>query len=365
MAAQLDTQQIASSVTVQPTPAMMTQAGDQMVKQGVVHRTPTVGQSPTQMAVPQTSQPTVHSMQAIAEEPPQTAWATQAAPSTSAKQVPNVAQGSAPQVPFLFPSKTTTTTIGSTTSVTTTFTTTMPVGPSPTLFCWSHMQPKTAEETLIRQQLVKRASIFACNGYAVIAPVKILLGNISRKGVYTWVNPARTVAMGKYGINGQKTDSFLNTETFLKAWDTLMNSGKLWVYDFVVKVDPDCVFFPDRLRKHVKDHKGAKVYFPNCGKWGSGPKLYGSLEVFSVQALQTYTAHIDDCKRLPWEGWGEDYYMQHCMDMIGVQQVADFNQVGDNRCIGAACSDWTKVAFHAFKQPADWFKCFDMAIGPQ
>merc|ERR1712039_41838 len=159
--------------------------------------------------------------------------------------------------------------------------------------------------------------------------------------------------------NGQKTDSFLNTETFLKAWDTLINSDKLWPFDFVVKVDPDCVFFPDRLRKHVKDHTGANVYFPNCGKWGSRALLYGSLEVLSISALHNYKQRAEDCKGLPWQGWGEDYYMQHCMDMIGVQQVPDFNQVGDSRCIGAPCSDWTKVAFHAFKKPEEWFKCFN------
>merc|ERR1719499_210308 len=160
---------------------------------------------------------------------------------------------------------------------------------------------------------------------------------------------APKVEMGKYGVGGQKTDSFLNTQTFLLAWDTLMGSGKLWPFDFVVKVDPDAVFFPDRLRKHMEKHTGENVYVPNCGKWASGPKLYGSIEVFSTQALQTYARRVLDCKNLPWQGWGEDYYMQHCMDLIGVQMASDFDQVGDERCIAAPCSDWTKVAFHDFK----------------
>lgn len=227
------------------------------------------------------------------------------------------------------------------------------------------MQPKTPEETLIRRQLLKRASIFACNGFAVIATKHLLIGNMSGTAVYTWANPAKTVGMGSYGVNGQKTDSFLNTDTFLKAWDSLINSGHIWPFDFVVKVDPDCVFFPDRLRNHVKDHTGEPVYFPNCGKWASGPKLYGSLEVFSIEAMRLYADRVADCKHLPWQGWGEDYYMQHCMDMIGVRQVSDFKQVGDDRCIGAPCSDWTRVAFHDFKEPEEWFNCFDIAIGPQ
>lgn len=29
----------------------------------------------------------------------------------------------------------------------------------------------------------------------------------------------------------------------------------------------------------------------------------------------------------------------------------------------ASCSDWTKVAFHDFKDPEDWYSCFKTAIG--
>jgi len=257
-------------------------------------------------------------------------------------------------------STTTWTTTSST--VTSTVTSTGPVGPEPFLFCWSHMQPDTGEEDLIRYQLKRRANIFACNEFAVISTKSIELGKINETGVLTWVNPATKVTMGQYGVNGQKTDSFLNTQTFLLAWDTLMGSGKLWQYDFVVKVDPDAVFFPDRLRKHLEEHTGQSVYVPNCGKWGSGPKLYGSVEVFSVPALRIYQKRVEDCKNLPWKGWGEDYYMQHCMDMLGVQMAPDFNQVGDERCVAAPCSDWTKVAYHDFKKPEQWQKCFEEAI---
>lgn len=113
----------------------------------------------------------------------------------------------------------------------------------------------------------------------------------------------------------------------------------------------------------TKYRGGEPVYVPNCGKWGGKPLLYGSLEVFSVSALRIYEKRAHVCKSLSWHGWGEDYYMQHCMDMLGVGQAADFQQVGDDRCIGAPCSDWTKVAFHDFKDPEKWMKCFHEAIG--
>jgi len=252
------------------------------------------------------------------------------------------------------------TTSGRTT--TQTHTTTGPRGDAPFLFCWSHMQIDSYEEKLIRFQLVRRASIFACNDYAVISTKKKSIGQINGSDVFTWFNPANAVGMGRYGVDGATTDSFLNTETFLQAWDTLLGSGHLWPFDFVVKVDPDAVFFPDRLRAHVKDVVGQPVYYANCGKFGGRPMLYGSIEVFSVQALGAYQDRREECKRLPWHGWGEDYYMQHCMDMMGIRMMTDFDQVGDNRCIGAPCSDWHKVAFHDFKDPGAWENCFKTAI---
>jgi len=230
------------------------------------------------------------------------------------------------------------------------------------LFCWSHLQPDSYEEALVKLQFEKRASIFACNEFAVISTKPITIGTLNESKVIAWVNEATPVTMGQYGVNGQKTDSFLNTATFLLAWDTLISSGKLWPHDFVVKVDPDAVFFPDRLRKHMEPRVGQSVYVPNCGKWASGPKLYGSMEVFSVEALRTYESRVEECKKLPWQGWGEDYYMQHCMDLLGVQMASDFQQVGDERCIAAPCTDWTKVAFHDFKDPDDWMDCFEQGI---
>lgn len=247
-------------------------------------------------------------------------------------------------------------------SVEAAFDETADVGVSPSLFCWSHMEPGTLEVALLRLQLVKRASIFACNRAAVISSHKFLLGNMDGNDVWTWVNPSAKVKMGQNGVDGATTDSFLNTQIFLIAWDTLIGSGQLWAYDFVAKVDPDAVFFPDRLRTHVVDHVGRPVYFSNCGKYGGNVLLYGSLEVFSTQALKKYEEHTEECKALDWKGWGEDYYMQQCLDNIGVENVPDTNQVGDDRCVAAGCSDYTRVAFHDFKEPQEWFDCFQEAV---
>lgn len=238
-----------------------------------------------------------------------------------------------------------------------------PGGPSPLLFCWSHMQPKTSEVSLVRLQLVRRASIFACNYAAVISSGRYLLGNIDGHNVWSWSNPGKEARLGERGTDGATTDSFMNTETFLIAWDTLMGSKLMWDYDFVVKVDPDAVFFPDRLRKTVAHHLDETVYFANCGKYGGRVLLYGSIEVFSASALRLYDERIGECKQLPWRGWGEDYYMQKCMDVLGVTSIGLEDKVSDERCIPAPCSDYQKVSFHDFKDPHDWYACFQQAIG--
>lgn len=224
------------------------------------------------------------------------------------------------------------------------------------------MEPDSPEELLLKMQLRQRISVFSCTYTAIISTIAKKIGELDGTDVVTWANPSMTVTMGKRGVNGSTTDSYLNARTFIAAWDILMNSGHVWAYDFVVKADPDAVFFPERLKMHVMDYIGKDVYVPNCGKYGD-PLLYGSLEVFSVGAIKRYHDNVQTCKALEWQGWGEDYYMQHCMQALGIEAKTDTLEVGDDRCVSAPCSDYTKVAFHAFKTVPSWMVCYKEAIG--
>jgi len=216
---------------------------------------------------------------------------------------------------------------------------------------------------MVKMQVQRGIGIFGCNYAAVISTAKVFLGNISNQAVYSWVNLLPSVGMGQRGVGGSTTDSFLNAYTFIKAWDTLVKSDQVWPYDFVVKVDPDAVFIPSRLRDHVREHVGKTIYFPNCGKWGGKVLLYGSIEVMSTQALRRYKDGSDMCNSLDWHGWGEDYYMQTCLDKLGVEAVPDLLQVADKRCLDAPCNDYTRAAFHDYKDPDKWFECFEIAVG--
>jgi len=216
------------------------------------------------------------------------------------------------------------------------------------------MQTEGPELLLVKSQWERRSSIFACNDYAVIAAGKIQLG-VDECGnpMNTWVNDLPDVPMG---VEGAATSSYLNTKVFIMAWDTLINSGKLWDCDFSIKADPDCVFFPSRLRQHVAPQQNANAYYLNCN-YNGDPKLFGALEVFSTEAIKAYSEKIIACKEMDWKKWGEDLYMQVCLHILGSDAVKDYDLVGDKRCHAAPCSDTTKVSYHPFKDEASYWKC--------
>lgn len=163
---------------------------------------------------------------------------------------------------------------------------------------------------------------------------------------------------------GATTNSWLNTDTFLQVWDLAKKDGRFERHDWTVKVDPDAVFFPERLRTSLLPHtvSGGNLYVMNCDKYKT-VALYGSLEIFSQKALRTYVDQQWTCRNeLPWHGWGEDFFMSHCMDRLGVGQLDDFSLIGDKRCHYAPCSDASKVVYHDYKGKEPWFNCYNMSV---
>jgi hypothetical protein len=231
----------------------------------------------------------------------------------------------------------------------------------PSLLCFSYMRPDTPEQELVIEQLKRGVGIFACDESIVISSKTVNLGrNSYGDDVITWANPPPSNQIGDLSDQGVTTNSWLNTVTFIVAFDTILSDsqGRVWQKDFLVKVDPDAVFFPDRLRGHVKAQVGKPVFYHNCLVGGQG-KLYGALEVFSKQAMETYHRENHRCKsELHWKGWGEDLFMSKCMLLLGAQGIDDFTLVGDARCMHAPCTDTWRAAFHPFKDLSSWLWCY-------
>lgn len=221
---------------------------------------------------------------------------------------------------------------------------------------------------MVKDQFKHQASIFSCDEFAVLSDCQhaLLIGEGPLGTVYTLIIPAITEATGKWGVNGGTTDSWLNTLTFMQAWQKLKVDGRVYHHDWTVKTDPDAVFFPDRLRGHVRAHTATgdeNLLFLNCDRFSEGPALFGSMEVFSKNALITYFDGAEKCKsEMDWHGWGEDYYMHHCLVKLGVGIVFDGDMLSDKRCYASACSDASKVVFHDYKTIASWFECWGQAV---
>lgn len=262
----------------------------------------------------------------------------------------------------------TTTSTSTTTTTTTTTRTTTWLWPS--LFCVEVTRAGGYEFPLVKEQLRQGASIFACDECAVFSdggkPRLVGIGP-NLKEIRTIVIPKIKQNMGHVDFAaGLTTNSWLNTATFLQVWELLKKDGRFQKHDWLIKVDPDAVFFPHRLRPHVRGHtyNGAAFYFLNCRRWE--PALFGSIEIFSKEAMNRYLAGQWSCrKQLPWHGWGEDYFISHCMDMLGVGRIYDWTLLSDKRCYFAPCGDTSKVVFHDYKDArpdGKWFKCWRESI---
>jgi len=231
----------------------------------------------------------------------------------------------------------------------------------PSLYCISLFMPTSYEGGLLSSHLDLTAGIFACDGWDIFAAHEATLGwhqkdNLEVKAVLI---PDIAVGKSQDGTAG-------NAKLFMALWDKIIEGGRFRYYDWTIKVDPDAVVIPERMRNQLRPHVGEKIYVVNCNKYPSSPNfpmMYGAVEVFSQPAMEEYAVHSWKCgKDLPWSEWGEDYYMTHCLDYIDVGRISDFTFLADGVCLGAHCEDPTYASYHPFKTVETWKACYDLAV---
>lgn len=238
-------------------------------------------------------------------------------------------------------------------------TTTARLKPYPSLYCFSVMQATTYELSLIRTQLARGAGIFDCDDWAVFSDVEI------------WLSPGPPVMINSTVIDVDLKakdgiqEHILNTQIFMEAWNMIIKQGKYLDHKWVVKVDPDAVFMPTRLRvaiHKIAPEENPKLYLLNCDlSFG----FYGALEVVSSLAVWTYGKSKDNCEQqLPYKDWGEDLYMRRCLDLLGVPHSTDLTVLDDAYC-GAKAGDCSSnaAAFHPYKDAFTYFNCLKQAEG--
>jgi len=222
-------------------------------------------------------------------------------------------------------------------------------------FCWSLMLPFGYEMDLLKEQHSLAASIFACDAYAVYSNKSVTVA----PGVETSVVDVDLTV--KFGGDSY---SALNTWIFIAVWKRVIEEGWHKNYDWIVKVDPDAVFFPERLRPILAKHAGAG-YINNC-RYG----LHGPIEVIAAKTMSTlaadYAASWDKkspkrcVKELHFGQWGEDFFLSQCMKKVyNIVPQLDEKLMCEAHC---SCKDWywctdgtDRVTYHPFKR-ADMYK---------
>jgi hypothetical protein len=210
------------------------------------------------------------------------------------------------------------------------------------LFCIMVTLAGSVEDALLNSARQRGTSIFDCDDH--------LHANSWQTRKQTWTTGWATL---------------VNSEVFINAWRHVKDDGRYKHYDWTIKVDPDAVFFPARLRYHLGGLHAPKdfpIYIKNSvGGFG----FLGAIEVFSKEALDKYFHHDglgendEHCLKELGTSTGEDGFMKDCMDILGAGYMQDFNLLDPN---GKACTDGNKVSFHPFKQVWQWENCYNQAV---
>jgi len=252
--------------------------------------------------------------------------------------------------------------------------------PAATLYCVSvytkntGSPKKSLELDLLQQQYARKVSIFSCDYYDVFSDVAVPVGG----GLSTI--QVHDVADEFHKVKRKTRGTWVNTGMFKQVWKAMKGRKGLEVGDWVVKVDADAVFVPQRLKdllvKQPVSWQG--IYVENCKDVEYG--FFGNLEVYSKHAFTLLLDNIDSCSQkidwvtgTKWGPIGEDLFAQMCMDYQGVSKIEDFKLTTDGACPGTRkrygqkenkhwqppCGQVTTPAMHPFKKPEQYFKCLD------
>jgi len=236
-------------------------------------------------------------------------------------------------------------------------------------------KPSTEKELLTLQNKYK-ASIFGCEGKNVFSDAAVDLGD----GILTI--QVEDTYNEFHQIKREQTGSWVNWAMFFQVWMKVREVGTWHDHDYTIKVDPDAVFIPARMRTWLSGKADTEhgVYYENCKNVQMG--YFGNLEVMSNKATSVLTANLEDCHQVfapcandgcdwKWGPWGEDVFAQRCMDRHHVEKVQAWDVTTDGACkfdrpegekdnkkwAAPDCSKVTTVAIHPFKKPEAYFKC--------
>lgn len=209
-----------------------------------------------------------------------------------------------------------------------------------TLFCFTVVMPNTFEVALVGAQKKQKLGIFACDASALFQAAASLHGK-----------SIKLIAIPK---------------VFHTIWKEVKEDKQYLDYDWTVKVEPDVVFIPDRLKDHLNKLKAPKkpgIYVKNShAKWG----FIGAVQVYSKEAMNTYFKNHKECSK-NMVTQSEDVYMMTCLDTAGVRYMLDDMMLNDQQTLSyvmdmkdlSYCGDIRFAAYHPYKDLDTWMQCHD------
>lgn len=124
------------------------------------------------------------------------------------------------------------------------------------LFCFTMARTDNYEIELIRLQLAKVIGVFDCDEQIVFSDREtwISAGPTFLKGkdepimISTFNVKANLTDAAVGGESGARQAAWLNAGDYVKCWQQVVFDGRFRFHEWTVKVDPDTVFLPGRLR---------------------------------------------------------------------------------------------------------------------
>jgi hypothetical protein len=256
--------------------------------------------------------------------------------------------------------------------------------PGTSLYCYvvhfRHNKGKPNKEMeMMPMQMEKGLHIYACDAWDIFSDVMFDVGD------YTSIR-VKDIEGDFCKYARPDTGACANAAIYYQVWRTIRSMQKWQDQEWVVKTDVDAVFIPQRLKDMlaVRVQPDVGVYFDNCKSVDSG--FFGALEVVSTKAFKVVLPQVEDCKyTLCWGGeecddwkygpWGEDKFLQECMDKNFVAKMPLYELTNDGACPGdrpegqkknkkfkPVCADSIAPSTHPFKTPDAWMSCHDATM---
>lgn len=190
----------------------------------------------------------------------------------------------------------------------------------PSLFCFMVVRPTLQDVELLTMHLEQKL-LSGCNAFDVYSneTLEVLLAGTGWAGKVVGGPAVAGPIDRKLMPNIAHPEGLpypANTPVFRQVWREVLRVGHFRAHDWTVKVDPDTVFLPSRLRSLLRERYGraaagiATYLTPESG-------FQGAIEVFNREAVEAWGAVMDKCSPgSSLEDTSEDYDISQCLQYV-------------------------------------------------